>query len=169
MFKLRDNKIFLYEAKSKGNTVNGEIIAPNASMAKTLLRKLGSEVINIKAKGTSGSSGGSITAADIAMFSRQMATMQGSGISLVQALGVVIDGADKVSYREMVKGLKEEVESGKSFSSALKKYPLIFDDLFCSLTAAGEQAGALDTMLARIAIYKEKTETIENNNVNYNI
>lgn len=161
MFKLRDNKIFLYEAKSKGNTVNGEIIAPNASMAKTLLRKQGIEVINIKAKGTSGSSGGSITAADIAMFSRQMATMQGSGISLVQALGVVIDGADKVSYREMVKGLKEEVESGKSFSSALKKYPLIFDDLFCSLTAAGEQAGALDTMLARIAIYKEKTETLK--------
>lgn len=161
MFKLRDNKIFIYEAKSKGKVIQAEIIAPNISMAKTLLRKQGVEILSIKSKGTTGSSGGSITAADIAIFSRQMATMQSSGISLVQALGVIIDGTDKTSYRDMVKGLKDEVESGKSFSNALKKYPLIFDDLFCSLTAAGEQSGALDTMLSRIAIYKEKTENLK--------
>lgn len=162
MFKLRDNKIFIYEGKSKGNTIKGEIIAPNPSMAKTLLRKQGIDVVNIKAKSTSNTSGGKITAADISIFSRQMATMQSSGISLVQALNVIIDGAEKKSYRDLVLGLKEEVESGKSFSVALKKYPLIFDELFCSLAAAGEQSGALDTMLNRIAIYKEKTENLKN-------
>ena len=161
MFKLRDNKIFIYESKSKGGTVKGEIVAPNISMAKTLLRKQNIDVISIKSKGKQGSSGGSVSAEDVAIFSRQMATMQSSGISLVQALGVIIDGADKASYRELVKGLKEEVESGKAFSIALKKYPLIFDELFCSLAAAGEQAGALDTMLSRIAIYKEKTENLK--------
>ena len=161
MFKLRDNKIFVYEYKARQGLVKGEIIAPNASMAKTLLRKQGIVPITIKAKGGASKSGGRITAEDIAIFSRQMATMQSSGISLVQALGVIVDGAEKVSYRDMVKGLKDEIESGKSFSAALKKYPLIFDDLFCSLTEAGEQAGALDTMLARIAVYKEKTENLK--------
>lgn len=165
MFKLRDNKVFIYEYKSgvSNTVVQGEIIAPNISMAKTLLRKQGIDVLHIKAKNSSSSSsGGKVNAADISFFSRQMATMQSSGISLVQALNVIIDGAEKKSYRELVMGLKEEVESGKSFSSALKKYPLIFDDLFCSLAAAGEQSGSLDTMLTRIAVYKEKTENLKN-------
>ncbi len=161
MFKLRDNKVFVYQTKSKGTTVKSEVIAPNISMAKTILRKQGIEVISIKAKGKQTSSGGGLKDQDIAIFSRQMATMQSSGISLVQALNVVIDGAEKKSYREMVEGIKEEVEAGKSFSAALKKFPLIFDDLFCSLVEAGEQSGSLDTMLARVANYKEKTETLK--------
>jgi len=161
MFKLRDNKIFVYQAKSKGNVIKGEIIAPNLAMAKTLLRKQGIDATSIKAKGKQASSGGKINDADISIFSRQLATMQSSGISLVQALNVIIDGAEKTSYRALVQGIKEEVEAGKSFSTALKKYPLIFDDLFCSLVGSGEQSGSLDTMLTRIASYKEKTETLK--------
>ena len=161
MLKLRDNKIFIYEANSKNGVTKGEIIAKDISMAKTLLRKQGTDVISIKPKGKTRSATGKVGAQDVAIFSRQMSTMLGSGISLVEALNVVIDGAEKVSYRQVVKGLREEVESGKSFSTALKKYPLIFDDLFSSLVAAGEQSGALETMLSRVATYKEKTEAIK--------
>lgn len=161
MLKLRDNKIFIYEANSKNGVTKGEIIAKDISMAKTLLRKQGTDVISIKPKGKTRSATGKVSPQDVAIFSRQMSTMLGSGISLVEALNVVIDGAEKVSYRQVVKGLREEVESGKSFSTALKKYPLIFDDLFSSLVAAGEQSGALETMLSRVATYKEKTEAIK--------
>ena len=160
--KLRDNKVFVYKAKSKGDVVKGEIMAADASIAKILLKKQGIEPISIKAKNQAGSSaGGRVNAQDISLLSRQLATMQSSGISLIQALNVIIDGAEKKSFRQLVYGLKEEVEAGKSFSTALKKYPLYFDELFCSLVSAGEQAGALDTMLARVATYKEKTETLK--------
>ena len=160
--KLRDNKVFVYKTKSKGEVVKGEIMAADASIAKILLKKQGIEPISIKAKSqTASSAGGSVNAQDIALLSRQLATMQSSGISLMQALNVIIDGAEKKSFRQLVYGLKEEVEAGKSFSTALKKYPLYFDELFCSLVSAGEQAGALDTMLARVATYKEKTETLK--------
>jgi type IV pilus assembly protein PilC len=160
--KLRDNKVFVYKAKSKGEVVKGEIMAADASIAKILLKKQGIEPISIKAKNQAGSSaGGRVNAQDISLLSRQLATMQSSGISLIQALNVIIDGAEKKSFRQLVYGLKEEVEAGKSFSTALKKYPLYFDELFCSLVSAGEQAGALDTMLARVATYKEKTETLK--------
>lgn len=161
--KLKDSKVFSYKAKSKtGNIVTGEIMAADASFAKILLKKQGIEPISIKAKGGSSSeSGGGVNAKDIALLSRQLATMQSSGISLIQSLSVIIDGAEKKKFRELVLGIKEEVEAGKSFSSALKRYPLYFDDLFCSLVAAGEQAGALDTMLARVATYKEKTEALK--------
>jgi type IV pilus assembly protein PilC len=162
MFKLRDNKIFIYQAKNKDTIIKGEIVAPNISMAKTLARKQGLNIISIKPKGVSTISGGKVNASDVCVFSRQMATMQSSGISLVQGLNIIIDGAEKKSYRDLILGIREEVESGKSFSVALKKYPLIFDDLFCSLVAAGEQSGALDTMLSRIANYKEKTENLKN-------
>lgn len=161
MLKLRDNKIFVYEANSQKGVITGEIIAKNFSMAKTLLRKQGIDVISLKQKSKTNVASGKINAQDIAIFSRQMATMLSSGVSLVEALNVIIDGAEKASYRLVIKGLKEEVETGKSLSSALKKYPLIFDDLFSSLVAAGEQSGSLETMLSRIAIYKEKTETIK--------
>lgn len=161
MFKLRDNKIFVYQAKSRNGVTKGEIVAPNPAMAKVLLKKQGIEVLSIKAKSGNSGAGGAVTALDVALFSRQLATMQGSGIALVQSLNIITDGAEKKSYREMVQGLKEEVEAGKSFSTALKKYPLFFDDLFCSLVAAGEQSGSLDTMLSRIATYKEKTETLK--------
>lgn len=161
MLKLRDNKIFIYEANSKNGVTKGEIIAKDISMAKTLLRKQGTVVISIKAKGKTKSATGKVSPEDVAIFSRQMSTMLSSGISLVEALNVVIDGAEKVSYRQVIKGLREEVESGKSFSTALKKYPLIFDELFSSLVAAGEQSGALETMLSRVATYKEKTEAIK--------
>lgn len=161
MLKLRDNKIFVYEANSQKGVITGEIIAKNFSMAKTLLRKQGLDVISLKQKSKTNVASGKINAQDIAIFSRQMATMLSSGVSLVEALNVIIDGAEKASYRLVIKGLKEEVETGKSLSSALKKYPLIFDDLFSSLVAAGEQSGSLETMLSRIAIYKEKTETIK--------
>ena len=162
MLKLRDNQVFTYEANSKDGIVHGEIVAKDISLAKTLLRKQGVEVVSIKPKrAKSNFSGGKVNAADIAMFSRQMATMLSSGISLTQALDIVIDGAEKTSYRKMIKGLKEEVENGNSFAVALKRFPFIFDELFYNLVAAGEQSGSLEKMLNRIALYKEKTETIK--------
>lgn len=162
MLKLRDNQVFTYEANSKDGTVHGEIVAKDMSLAKTLLRKQGIEVVSIKPKRSkSNFIGGKVNAADVAMFSRQMATMLSSGISLTQALDIVIDGAEKTSYRKMIKGLKEEVENGNSFAVALKRFPFIFDELFYNLVAAGEQSGSLEKMLNRIALYKEKTETIK--------
>lgn len=161
MLKLRDNQVFSYQAKSKGNTVQGEIVAPNSTMAKMMLKKQGIEVTSLSLKGKANNSGGKINDQDIAIFSRQLATMQSSGIALIQSLNIILDGAGKKSFRELVQGIKTEIEAGKSFSTALKKYPLIFDELFCSLVQAGEQSGSLDTMLTRVAIYKEKTENLK--------
>ena len=95
------------------------------------------------------------------MFTRQMATMAKSGVPLVQALEMVSAGSDKEGMKKLIGDIGEDVASGTPFAQSLRKYPRLFDDLYCSLIEAGEQSGALETLLDRVATYKEKAEALK--------
>ncbi len=103
----------------------------------------------------------SITPQDIAIFTRQMATMMKAGVPLVQSFDIVAEGVDSEALRSLISSIRDDVASGTSFAASLQKHPKQFDELFCSLVESGEQSGALETMLDRIATYKEKTEAIK--------
>ena len=156
---------FVYEGTNRrGQKIKGEMPGKNLALAKAQLRKQGINVISIRKKSKNlleGLSKKKVSALDIAIFARQLATMMKAGVPLVQSFEIVAEGLDNPSMREVVLGIKGEVEGGSSFAGALKKYPQHFDDLFCSLVASGEQSGALETMLDRVAIYKEKSELLK--------
>lgn len=130
---------------------------------KALLIKQGINVKSVtkKSKPLFGSGGKPIKPADVAVFSRQMATMMKAGVPLVQAFDIVADGLDNPNLRKLVLSIRDSVASGGGFANSLKEHPKYFDDLFCNLVDAGEQSGALETMLDRIATYKEKTESLK--------
>ncbi|MCL4135503.1 UNVERIFIED_CONTAM: hypothetical protein GTU68_021535 [Idotea baltica] len=132
-------------------------------LAKAQLRKQGVIPSSVKKKSKPLFSSGSkpVKPADISVFTRQMATMMKAGVPLVQSFDIVSEGADSETLRELIHNIRDDVSAGLSFGSALRKHPKYFDDLFCSLVEAGEQAGALETMLDRIATYKEKTEKLK--------
>lgn len=146
----------------KGKSVKGELTSTNIASAKAELRRQG---INARAvrKKSQLSFGGKkpIKPLDIAIFTRQMATMMKAGVPLVQSFDIVSDGLENPSMRELVVNIKSDVEAGNGLAASLRKYPVYFDDLFCSLVDSGEQSGALETMLDRIATYKEKTEALK--------
>ncbi|MEY2862483.1 MAG: hypothetical protein RLY58_190 [Pseudomonadota bacterium] len=156
---------FVYEGTNRrGQKVKGEMPGKNLALAKAQLRKQGINVTSIRKKSKNlleGLAKKKISALDIAIFTRQLATMMKAGVPLVQSFEIVAEGLDNPSLREVVLGLKAEVEGGSSFAGALKRYPQYFDDLFCSLVSSGEQSGALETMLDRVAIYKEKSELLK--------
>lgn len=155
---------FGYEAVDrKGQKIKGEITGTNIALAKAQLRKQGFNVQKISQKSSFsfGKRKGKISPMDVAIFTRQLATMMKAGVPLVQSFEIVAEGLDNLAMREVVMGIKAEVEGGGSFASALKKYPLYFDQLFCSLVESGEQSGALETMLERVAQYKEKSEILK--------
>lgn len=156
---------FVWEGTDKkGQRVKGQSVGPSESMIKTQLRKQGINPLKVRKQSTlfGGSKRGKkIEAGDIAIFSRQMATMMTSGVPLVQALEIVGRGHDNPSMGEMILGIKMHVESGLSFAEGLSKYPIYFDDLFVNLVDAGEKSGALETLLDKVATYKEKTEAIK--------
>lgn len=156
---------FAYEGTNRrGQKVKGEVPSKNMALAKALLRKQGIQVTKIHKKSRNlleGLSKKKIGALDIAIFTRQLATMMKAGVPLVQAFEIVAEGLDNPSMREVVLGIKGEVESGNSFAGSLTKYPQYFDDLFVSLVASGEQSGTLELMLDRVAIYKEKSELLK--------
>jgi type IV pilus assembly protein PilC len=156
---------FVYEGTNRrGQKVKGEMPSKNLALAKAQLRKQGINVTSIRKKSKNlleGLSKKKVTALDITIFTRQLATMMKAGVPLVQSFEIVAEGLDNPSMREVVLGIKGEVEGGSNFATALKKYPQYFDDLFCSLVASGEQSGALETMLDRVAIYKEKSELLK--------
>ena len=102
-----------------------------------------------------------VTTLDITIFTRQLATMMKAGVPLVQGFEIVAEGLENPAMREVFLGIKGEVEGRNTFAGALKKYPQYFDNLFCSLVESGEQSGALETMLDRVAIYKEKSELLK--------
>ena len=147
----------------KGQRVKGSSMGPSESMIKTQLRKQGINPISVKKQSAlfTASKKKAIKAGDIAIFSRQMSTMMAAGVPLVQALEIVARGHDNPSMSEMIIGIKTHIESGNSFAASLAKYPLYFDDLFVNLVDAGEKSGALETLLDKIATYKEKTEAIK--------
>lgn len=136
----------------------------NMALAKVMLRKQGISVQSIREKRKNILEGllkKKVTTLDITIFTRQLATMMKAGVPLVQSFEIVAEGLDSPAMREVVLGIKGEVEGGNTFAGALRKYPQYFDRLFCSLVESGEQSGALETMLDRVAIYKEKSELLK--------
>jgi len=155
---------FLYEGTNRdGKRTKGEFFAISEIIAKTTLRKQGINVVKIKKKPKPLFSKRKmkILPADIAIFSRQIATMMKSGVPLVQSFDIIGLGHANPSMQELIMAIKVDVEGGSNFAEALKRHPLYFDDLFVSLVDAGEQAGALEGMLDKLATYKEKTEALK--------
>jgi type IV pilus assembly protein PilC len=145
----------------KGNRVTGKSLAPDEAALRADLRRQGVAVSRIKKQSTALKSGGKVKPEDIAVFSRQLATMLAAGIPLVQSFEIVGTGNDKPAMQKLILDIKGDVEGGTSLHEALAKHPLHFDDLFVNLVEAGEQAGALETLLDKIATYKEKTEALK--------
>lgn len=146
-----------------GRKSQGEIVATSVALAKAQLRKQGVVPKRVKKKPKPLFSLGSksIKPADIAIFTRQMATMMKAGVPLVQSFDIVADGLDNEKMRALVTAIKNEVAAGGGFAASLAKHPKYFDELFCSLVASGESSGTLEVMLDRIATYKEKTEALK--------
>ena len=148
----------------KGLKIKGELPARNMALAKVTLRKQGITINNIREKRKNileGLMKKKVSTLDITVFTRQLATMMKAGVPLVQGFEIVAEGLENPAMREVVLGIKGEVEGGNTFAGALRKYPQYFDKLFCSLVESGEQSGALETMLDRVAIYKEKSELLK--------
>ena len=153
---------FKYKGKNRrGRIIRGEIAERNIAEAKTYLKEQGINVINIRTKSSLFSFGGGINGQDISIFARQLATMMKAGIPLVQSFSMVSDNIEKPKMKELIIKIKYDVEGGSTFSDALRRHPLYFDNLFCSLIEAGEKSGALESMLERIAAYKEKSEILK--------
>ncbi len=155
---------FIWKGKDKaGNKAGGEISAKSEAIARTDLRKSGVRVLSIKKKPKAlfAARTQPITPADIAVFARQLATMLEAGVPLVQAFDIIGKGHKNPSMAEMLLSVKADIEGGDTLAEALKRKYLYFDDLFCSLVEAGEQAGVLETLLDKIATYKEKSESIK--------
>lgn len=156
--------VFTYKGvDKKGNKVQGEAKGVSSALVKAQLRKKGiiPGQVKKKPKPLFGSGGKKITPQDIAIFTRQMATMMKAGVPLVQSFEIVADGLENPTLRKLVLDIREDVAAGNSFAVSLAKHPKYFDDLFCNLVGSGEQSGALETMLDRIATYKEKTEQMK--------
>ncbi len=153
---------FLWEGKDRrGNKVRGKSLAANETALRADLRRQGVAPTRIKTQSASMRGGGKITSLDIAVFSRQLATMMASGIPLVQAFEIVGNGHEKPAMQKLILDVKASIEGGSTLHESLAKFPLYFDDLFVNLVQAGEQAGALETLLDKIATYKEKTEALK--------
>jgi type IV pilus assembly protein PilC len=152
---------FLWEGKDKrGNKVRGKALAANEAALRADLRRQGVAATRVKTP-SSLRRGGKITPMDIAVFSRQLATMMSAGIPMVQAFEIIGNGHEKPSMQKLVLDVKGTIEGGSTLHDSLAKHPLYFDDLFVNLVEAGEQAGALETLLDKIATYKEKTEALK--------
>lgn len=158
------NDTFTWEGTDKkGSKIKGEMSGQNPALVKAQLRKQGINPIKVRKKAVSlfGGSGKKIKPIDIALFARQMATMMKAGVPLLQSFDIIAEGLANPNMRKLVEELKQHVAAGNSFAAALRTKPLYFDDLFCNLVDAGEQSGALETLLDRVATYKEKTEALK--------
>src|ERR1019366_3305382 len=141
----------------KGQRIKGRSVAQNELALKSELRRQGVVATRIKKQSQAFKSAGRVKAEDIAIFARQLATMLGAGIPLVQAFEIIGSGHDKPAMQKLVLEIKSDVEGGTSLHEALAKHPLYFDDLFVNLVEAGEQEGLLD----KVATYKEKSEAVK--------
>jgi type IV pilus assembly protein PilC len=154
---------FQWEGRDKrGTRVKGKSLAPDEAALRADLRRQGIAPSKVRKQSQAFSAkGGKVNAADIAVFARQLATMLAAGIPMVQAFEIVGNGNDKPAMQKLVLDIKADVEGGTSLHEALAKHPLYFDDLFVNLVQAGEQAGALESLLDKVATYKEKTEALK--------
>ena len=159
-----ENTMFVWTGTDRnGRKSKGEVLATTAAIARVQLRKQGIATKSVKKKPKSLISFGAkkIQPADIAIFTRQLATMMKAGVPLVQAFDIVAEGTDHEKMRELILTVRTDVSSGTGLAGALEKHPLLFDELFCSLVASGENSGTLEVMLDRVATYKEKTEALK--------
>ena len=165
MSKAPEQIDFIWQGLDKSNKKTGGIIsAKSEAVARTELRKMGvARIVKVKPKPKSlfRAKVQKITSADIAIFARQLATMLQAGVPLVQSFDIIGKGHDNVSMSEMLLSIKADIEGGDTLAQALSKKSVYFDDLFCNLVNAGEQAGVLESLLDKIATYKEKTESIK--------
>lgn len=146
----------------KGTKVKGEMTGLNPALIKAQLRKQGINPTRVRKKSVSlFGKGKKIKPMDIALFTRQLATMMSAGVPLLQAFDIIGEGFDNPNMRKMVEDIKQDVAAGNSLANSLRKQPQYFDDLYCNLVDAGEQSGALETLLDRVATYKEKTEALK--------
>lgn len=159
-----NDSVYTWSGTDKnGKKAKGELPGASQALVKAQLRKQGINPARVrkKPKPLFGQRKQKITPSDIAVFARQLATMMKAGIPLVQSFDIVADSLENPSMAKMVREIRDEVAQGNHFADAIRKHPRHFDDLFCNLIESGEQSGALETMLDRIATYKEKTEALK--------
>jgi type IV pilus assembly protein PilC len=157
-------QVFLWQGIDRqGRSTKGEIESISLAMAKAQLRRQGIRPKSVKKKGKPlfGARGRKISPQDIAIFTRQLATMMKAGVPMVQAFDIVAEGLENPSMKAVVNDIKNEVSSGTALAASLEKYPQYFDELFVNLVGSGETSGTLETMLDRVAIYKEKSEALK--------
>jgi type IV pilus assembly protein PilC len=153
---------FIWEGKDKrGHKIRGKALAANEAALRADLRRQGVAATRVKTQSSTFRSKGKVSNEDIAVFSRQLATMMGAGIPMVQAFEIIGNGHEKPAMQKLVIDIKNNIEGGSTLHESLAKHPLYFDSLFVNLVEAGEQAGALETLLDKIATYKEKTEALK--------
>ena len=153
---------FLYEGTDKtGKKVKGQLLAGGETMVRDVLRRQGVVVQKIKKQGRLAGAGKKITEKDIALFTRQLATMMKAGVPLLQAFDITARSHANPSVQKLLGEIKADIETGSGLSQSFRKHPKYFDGLFCNLVAAGEQAGIMDTVLDRLAMYKEKMLAIK--------
>ena len=159
-----ENTVFVWSGTDRnGRKSAGELLAASAAIARVQLRKQGvtTKILKRKPKPLFSLGGKPIKAADIAIFTRQLATMMKAGVPMVQAFDIVAAGTDHEKMRELITTIRTDVASGTGLAATLAKHPVHFDDLFCALVASGENSGTLEVMLDRVATYKEKTEALK--------
>src|SRR3954452_17430987 len=145
----------------KGKKIKGKMLAISEAAVKADLRRQGVLAKRVRKEVQLFKNGKKITTEDIALFARQLATMLQAGIPMVQCFDIIGNGHDKPSMQKLVLAVKSDVEAGTTLHESLAKHPLYFDDLFVNLVEAGEHAGALETLLDKVATYKEKTEALK--------
>lgn len=162
--QISEMQVFTWVGLDKrGIKIKGEQLSKNASLVKADLRKQGinPQVVKLKPKPLFGKTGKAIKGRDIAIFSRQLATMMAAGVPMVQGFEIVAGGQSNPRMKDMLTNIKQDIEGGSALNEALGKYPVQFDELFTNLVKAGESAGVLDTVLDTIATYKENIENIK--------
>ncbi|HEY4292541.1 type II secretion system F family protein [Luteibacter sp.] len=160
------NKLTMYDwtaLDKRGKRMSGELQAKNAALVKAELRRQGMnpQTVRERAKPLFGASGSTVKPRDVAIFSRQIATMMASGVPMVQAFDIIASGQKNVRFKNMLLDVKSNIEGGASLHEALGQYPVQFDELYRNLVHAGESAGVLDTILDTVATYKERVEGIK--------
>jgi type IV pilus assembly protein PilC len=151
---------FLWEGRDRGGkAIRGEMRAGGDAVVRATLRRQGITVTKVRKQRYK--TGKKVTEKDITLFTRQLSTMMKAGVPLLQSFDIVAKGSDNQSVAKLFTDIKADVETGTALSQAFRKYPLYFDNLFCNLVGAGEQAGILDDLLDRLAVYKEKMQAIK--------
>ncbi|MFK7160909.1 type II secretion system F family protein [Marinospirillum sp. MEB164] len=163
----KGNKTAIYVwqgTDSRNRKVKGEMESEDINLVRAKLREQGIQPKKVHKKSALAQIklGQGITARDITLFARQLATMMKAGVPIVQAMSISIEGQTKSSMRALLVDLRDQVAAGTPVAQALRRHPKIFDPLFCSLVDAGEQSGSLETMLERVASYKERMESLKN-------